>query len=79
MIIKNNPSLGQLLANELKRNNQNDPMMVSQISMSLFLTISENQIVKYIIERLTTPEQNRMNQYWPEIVKDLKKKKLKLS
>ena len=43
-------------------------MMVSQISMSLLLTITENQIAKYIIERLTTPELTKMNQYWPQIV-----------
>ena len=65
LVIKNNPSLGQLLANELESNNQNDLMMVSQISMSLLLTITENQIAKYIIERLTTPELTKMNQYWP--------------
>ena len=61
LIIKNNPSLGQLLANELENKNQNDPMIVSQISMSLLLTITQDQIAKYIIERLSTPEQNRMN------------------
>ena len=79
LIIKNNPSLGQLLANDLESNNQNDPMMVSQISMSLLLTITENQIAKYIIERLTTPELSKMNQYWPQIVRDLKKNNLKLN
>ena len=79
LVIKNNPSLGQLLANDLESNNQNDPMMVSQISMSLLLTITENQIAKYIIERLTTPELTKMNQYWPQIVRDLKKNNLKLN
>ena len=71
LVIKNNPSLGQLLANDLESNNQNDPMMVSEISMSLLLTITENQIAKYIIERLTTPELSKMNQYWPQILRDL--------
>ena len=79
LVIKNNPSLGQLLANDLESNNQNDPMMVSQISMSLLLTITQNPIAKYIIERLTTPELNRMNQYWPQILRDLKKNNLKLN
>ena len=79
LVIKNNPSLGQLLANDLESNNQNDPMMVSQISMSLLLTITENPIAKYIIERLTTPELSKMNQYWPQIVRDLKKNNLKLN
>ena len=79
LVIKNNPSLGQLLANDLESNNQNDPMMVSEISMSLLLTITENQIAKYIIERLTTPELSKMNQYWPQIVRDLKKNNLKLN
>ena len=79
LVIKNNPSLGQLLANDLESNNQNDPMMVSQISMSLLLTITENPIAKYIIERLTTPELTKMNQYWPQIVRDLKKNNLKLN
>ena len=79
LIIKNNPSLGQLLANELENKNQDDPMIVSQISMSLLLTITESQIAQYIIERLTTQEQNRMNQFWPQIVRDLKKKNLKLN
>ena len=77
--IKNDPSLGQLLANELENKNQDDPMIVSQISMSLLLTITESQIAQYIIERLTTPEQNKMNQYWPQIVRDLKRKNLKLN
>ena len=52
-VFKYNPSLGQILANELENQNQDDPMIVSQISMSLLLTITENQIAKYIIERIS--------------------------
>ena len=77
--IRPTENLSSLLANELENKNQNDPVIVEQISRSLLMKITEKSIVDYIIERLSPPEQNRMNQFWPEIIKDLKKRNLKLN
>ena len=77
--IKNDPSLEQLLANELENKNQGDPLIIKQISNSLLLKITDKKISEYILERLTLTEMNRMNQYWPQIVNDLKKNNLKLN
>ena len=76
--IRPTENLSSLLANELENKNQNDPVIVEQISRSLLMKITEKSIVDYIIERLSPPEQNRMNQFWPEIIKDLQKRNLKL-
>ena len=77
--IKNDPSLGQLIANELENSNQGNPEIIKQISNSLLLTITDKKISEYILERLTVDEMNRMNQYWPKIIRDLKKNNLKLN
>ena len=77
--IKNDPSLEQLLANELENKNQGDPLIIKQISNSLLLKITDKKISEYILERLTLTEMNRMNQYWSQIVNDLKKNNLKLN
>ena len=77
--IRPTENLSSLLANELENKNQNDPVIVEQISRTLLLQITDISIVDYIIERLSPPEQNRMNQFWPEIIKDLKKRNLKLN
>ena len=77
--IRPTENLSSLLANELENKNQNDPVIVEQISRTLLLQITDKSIVDYIIERLSSPEQNRMNQFWPEIIKDLKKRNLKLN
>ena len=77
--IKNDPSLGQLIANDLENSNQGDPVIRKQISNSLLLTITDKKISEYILERLSVNEMNQMNQYWPKIIKDLKKKNLKLN
>ena len=71
--IKNDPSLGQLIANELENSNQGNPEIIKQISNSLLLRITDKKISEYILERLTVDEMNRMNQYWPKIIRDLKK------
>ena len=77
--IKNDPSLGQLIANDLENSNQGDPVIIKQISLSLLLTITDKKISEYILERLSVNEMNQMNQYWPKIIKDLKKNNLKLN
>ena len=77
--IKNDPSLEQLLANDLENLNQGDPEIIKQISNSLLLQITDKKIAEYILDRLTVNEQNHMNQYWPQIIKDLKKNNLKLN
>ena len=77
--IKNDPSLEQLLANDLENLNQGDPEIIKQISNSLLLQITDKKIAEYILDRLTVKEQNHMNQYWPQIIKDLKKNNLKLN
>ena len=77
--IKNDPSLEQLLANDLENTNQGDPNIIKQISNSLLLQITDKKIAEYILDRLTVNEQNHMNQYWPQIIKDLKKNNLKLN
>ena len=77
--IKNDPSLGQLIANDLENSNQGDPIIIKQISNSLLLTITDKKISEYILERLSVNEMNQMNQYWPKIIKDLKKNNLKLN
>ena len=77
--VKNEPSLGQLIANDLENSNQGDPIIIKQISNSLLLTITDKKIVEYILERLSVNEMNQMNQYWPKIIKDLKKNNLKLN
>ena len=77
--IKPSESLGSLLANELENKNQNDPLIVEQISRSLLLQITDKKIVDYIIERLSSSQMNRMNQFWPEILAYLKKRNLKLN
>ena len=77
--IKIDPSLEQLLANELENKNQGDPLIIKQISNSLLLKITDKKISEYILERLTLTEMNRMNQYWSQIVNDLKKNNLKLN
>ena len=77
--IKNDPSLEQLLANNLENKNQGDPEIIKQISNSLLLKITDKKIAEYILDRLTVNEQNHMNQYWPQIIKDLKKNNSKLN
>ena len=77
--IKNDPSLGQLIANDLENSNQGDPVIIKQISLSLLLTITDKKISEYILDRLSVNEMNQMNQYWPKIIKDLKKNNLKLN
>ena len=77
--VKNEPSLGQLIANDLENSNQGDPIIIKQISNSLLLTITDKKISEYILERLSVNEMNQMNQYWPKIIKDLKKNNLKLN
>ena len=39
--VKNDPSLEQLLANELENKNQGDPLIIKQISNSLLLRITD--------------------------------------
>ena len=77
--VKNDPSLEQLIANELENKNQGDPLIIKQISNSLLLQITDKKIAEYILDRLTVNEMNHMNQYWPKIIKDLKKNNLKLN
>ena len=77
--VKNDPSLEQLLANELENKNQGDPLIIKQISNSLLLRITDKEISEYILDRLTVNEMNHMNQYWPQIIKDLTKNNLKLN
>ena len=77
--IKNDPSLGQLLANDLENSNQGDPGIIKQISNSLLLRITDKKISECILDRLMVNEMNHMNQYWPQIIKDLKNNNLKLN
>ena len=77
--VKNYDSLGQLIANDLESKKQNDPEIVKQISLGLLNTITESSISQYIVDRLTTEQLNRMNQYWPQILHDMKRKNLKLN
>ena len=48
--VKNNISLGQLLANELENDNQNDISLVKQFTMSSLLTITDEKIANYVID-----------------------------
>ena len=57
--IKNEPSLGQLIANDLENSNQGDPIIIKQISLSLLLTITDKKISEYILERLSVNEIGR--------------------
>ena len=51
--IKNDPSLEQLLANDLENTNQDDREIIKQIALSLLLTITDKKIAEYILERLS--------------------------
>ena len=77
--IKPDLSLANVLANEMENINHFDPIIVNQVSTSLLLQITGQKIAEYILDRLTTGEKNRMNQYWPEILRDLKKRNLRLN
>ena len=77
--IKPDLSLANVLANEMENINHFDPIIVNQVSTSLLLQITGQKIAEYILDRLTTAEKNRMNQYWPEILRDLKKRNLRLN
>ena len=68
-----------MIANDLENSNQGDPVIIKQISLSLLLTITDKKISEYILDRLSVNEMNQMNQYWPKIIKDLKKNNLKLN
>ena len=72
--IKPTEDLSSLLANQLESKNQADPIIVEQIARSLLIKITGKEIVDYIIERLSSSQMNRMNQFWPEIISYLKKK-----
>ena len=60
--VKNNISLGQLLANELENENQTDISIVKQITMSLLLTITDEKIANYVIDNLSLSNLNYVNQ-----------------
>ena len=77
--VKNNVSLGQLLANELENDNQTDISLVKQITMSLLLTITDEKIAKYVIENLSINNLNYVNQNWPSILSNLKKNNQKMN
>ena len=75
--VKNNVSLGQLIANELENDNQTDISIVKQITMSLLLTITDEKIANYVIDNLSLSNLNYVNQNWPSILSNLKKKQSK--
>ena len=77
--VKNNVSLGQLLANELENENQTDISIVKQITMSLLLTITDEKIANYVIENLSINHLNYVNQNWPFILSSLKKSNQKMN
>ena len=77
--VKNNVSLGQLLANELENDNQTDISLVKQITMSLLLTITDEKIAKYVIDNLSLSNLNYVNQNWPSILSNLKKNNKKMN
>ena len=77
--VKNNISLGQLLANELENENQTDISIVKQITMSLLLTITDEKIANYVIDNLSLSNLNYVNQNWPSILSNLKKNNQKMN
>jgi hypothetical protein len=74
LLVRNIPTLQNLLVNEMESNNQEDTLQTENLARQNLSSLTDEETTEYILDRLSQSDMNNMSQNFPQILRLIKEK-----